>query len=150
MSVSAKDIVVDAAGETVPEHAAKKLVALIESGVPAKEAEAEVGMTLGALRQYGAVNRTVRGLLDRLGHAGLLTNDNQNKLARAVLTEVMLQDEDVGAKIRAAKAILDADKATAATLVQVNNNVNTGVPTDPEIINALTSLGLLRQEEETK
>jgi hypothetical protein len=143
--VKKTDVVIEAGGTTVPESAAKRLVELVEHGTSVAEAERTVGMTLAGLRALGAVNHTVRGLLDRLGGAGLLRHENQNELARAVLVETMLQDEDLAVKVRAAKALIDADKAAATALVQVNATL--ALPTDPATLEALKSLQILTEQQ---
>jgi hypothetical protein len=130
-------------GSTVREGQARKLVELVEAGTPLPEAEEQVGVTLAQLRVGGQLTRAVRGLLQRVGEANLLLDENQNKLARARLVELMMQDEDPGAAIRAAKALLGGD----TTQVNVINQVSSGPPTDPAILDALKSLGLSPDRE---
>ena len=137
-------------GKTVREVQAKQMAELLEQGVPQKEAEEIVGITLKALREAGAMSRAVRSLAERAAEAGLANEKNQSKAARLRLMELALQDEDIKTAARAAAKIVDVDQKQA--LIQINTQVNNtfNLPTDDQTLGALKELRLLMAADETK
>ena len=107
--------------QTVPEMKARKFLDLVKSGKEPKEAAKEIGTTLAALRKSGALAKACREMIQRADEEKLLDKTVREKLVKARLTELMMQDDNIKVALGAAKAIQnELGVGTPLVGVQVN------------------------------
>jgi hypothetical protein len=135
-----KKSLITAGGDTVRDGQARQVLSLVNDGMPLKEAEAQVGVTLSSLRVSGSLHKVVRSLLEQAEEAGIAEELEQKKVARARLMELALQDEDLKVAVNAAGKMADTGSVKTQVNTQINMQQNI---TNPEVMKALRNIGLL-------
>ncbi len=134
-------------GDTVKEAQARKFMGLVEAGKTVPEAAREINTTLEALRTSGQLAKVCRELIDRAEETKLLDAKVREKLVKARLTELMMQDEDHRVALGAARAV-QTELGIGGTPVNVAVAVQANLKYDPGVIAALKSLQLEAGEED--
>ncbi len=134
-------------GNTVKEAQAKEFMKLVDSGKSAPEAAKEIGTTVEALRTSGQLARVCREMIDRSEEARLLDAKMREKLVKARLTELMMQDEDQRVALGAARAV-QAELGIGQGTINVGIAVQANLKYDPGVIAALKSLRIEDEDGE--
>ncbi len=132
--------------KTVPELKAAKFLALVREGKEPAEAAREIGTTIAQLRRAGALAKACREMIQRADEEKLLEREVREKLVKARLTELLMQDEDPRIALGAAKAIqAELGVGTPLVGVQINAPIR-----DVRVVEMLKSLQLEVEDVHTE
>ncbi len=128
-------------GSTVKEAQARTFMELVQTGKSVPEAAKEIGTTIEALRTSGQLAKVCRELIERNEEAKLLDKAVREKLVKAKLTELLMQDDDPKISLGAARAIQN-ELGIGQNQINVGVAVQANLKYDPGVIEALKSLQL--------
>ena len=150
MSKDKDNLPVTLQGMTVPELKAKKLADLVIDGVPLKEAAKRARVTKAELRRAEFLRNAVGSLLQAAQAADVLNDETRQRIAKARLAELMLQEDNPKLALQAIRTELGVGVSgrTVGNAVQINFMADDNVKRAQEALEV--EFGAQGQEQQEK